>query len=88
MLDVVGPAGSTRLAMLSVVYIVPIESAVLGLEKALAPVFAGKPRDVTEENLQSRARGAQLARRPVQLATEMIVAVDNQHACAALRGAS
>jgi NAD+ synthase len=37
--------------------VVPIESAVLGLEKALAPVFAGKPRDVTEENLQSRTRG-------------------------------
>jgi len=36
---------------------VPIESAVLGLEKALAPVFAGYPRDVTEENLQARARG-------------------------------
>ena len=36
---------------------VPIESAVLGLEKALAPVFAGKLRDVTEENLQSRTRG-------------------------------
>jgi NAD+ synthase len=36
---------------------VPIESAVLGLEKALAPVFAGLPRDVTEENLQARARG-------------------------------
>src|SRR5499425_663563 len=34
-----------------------IESAVLGLEKALAPVFAGQPRDVTEENLQARARG-------------------------------
>ena len=37
--------------------VVPIESAVLGLEKALAPVFAGKLRDVTEENLQSRTRG-------------------------------
>ena len=36
---------------------VPIESAVLGLEKALAPLFAGRPRDVTEENLQARARG-------------------------------
>src|SRR6266540_2743406 len=36
---------------------VPIESAVLGFEKALAPVFAGQPRDVTEENLQARARG-------------------------------
>ena len=37
--------------------VVPIESAVLGLEKALAPVFAGLSRDVTEENLQARARG-------------------------------
>src|SRR6267154_321474 len=36
---------------------VPIESAVLGLEQALAPVFKGLPRDVTEENLQARARG-------------------------------
>jgi NAD+ synthase len=37
--------------------VVPIESAVAGLEAALAPVFAGRPRDVTEENLQARARG-------------------------------
>jgi len=37
--------------------IVPIESAVLGLEHALAPVFEGLKRDVTEENLQARARG-------------------------------
>jgi NAD+ synthase len=37
--------------------VVPIESAVVGLETALAPIFAGKPRDVTEENLQSRTRG-------------------------------
>ncbi len=36
---------------------VPIESAVHGLETALADVFAGMPRDVTEENLQARARG-------------------------------
>ena len=28
-----------------------------GLEAALEPVFAGRPRDITEENLQSRARG-------------------------------
>ena len=35
----------------------PIESAVLGLEQALAPLFEGHPRDVTEENLQSRSRG-------------------------------
>jgi len=38
--------------------LVPIESAVLGLEQALARLFAGRPRDVTEENLQARARGA------------------------------
>src|ERR1043166_9668619 len=37
--------------------VVPIESAVAGLEQALAPVFAGRPRDVTEENLQARVRG-------------------------------
>ena len=37
--------------------ILPIESAVLGLETALSPVFEGRPRDVTEENLQARARG-------------------------------
>ncbi len=36
---------------------VPIESAVRGLETALAGVFAGAPRDVTEENLQARVRG-------------------------------
>jgi NAD+ synthase len=37
--------------------IVLIESAVHGLEAALAGIFAGAPRDVTEENLQARARG-------------------------------
>jgi len=37
--------------------VVPIEPAVLGLEQSLAPVFKGQPRDVTEENLQARARG-------------------------------
>ncbi len=37
--------------------IVPIESAVHGLEAALSGIFAGAPRDVTEENLQARARG-------------------------------
>jgi NAD+ synthase len=36
---------------------VPIESAVNGLEASLAAIFAGAPRDVTEENLQARARG-------------------------------
>src|SRR5262249_51712149 len=37
--------------------IVPAESAVLGLEQSLAPLFAGMRRDVTEEHLQARARG-------------------------------
>ena len=37
--------------------ILPIAQAVEGLEAALAPVFTGLPRDVTEENLQARARG-------------------------------
>jgi NAD+ synthase len=37
--------------------IVPIESAVHGLEAALTGIFEGAPRDVTEENLQARARG-------------------------------
>lgn len=38
----------------------PIDAAVAGLEAALAPLFADAPRDVTEENLQSRTRGALL----------------------------
>jgi len=37
--------------------VIPIEAAVRGIETALADMFAGAPRDVTEENLQSRARG-------------------------------
>jgi NAD+ synthase len=36
---------------------VPIAPAVEGLERALAQLTAGLPRDVTEENLQARARG-------------------------------
>jgi NAD+ synthase len=36
---------------------VPIADAVEGLNKALSPLFAGQPQDVTEENIQSRARG-------------------------------
>jgi NAD+ synthase len=35
----------------------PIAAAVEGFEKALTPIFSGVPRDVTEENLQARARG-------------------------------
>ena len=37
--------------------ILPIASAVEGLEQTLQPLFAGLPRDVAEENLQARARG-------------------------------
>ncbi len=40
--------------------VVPIESAVKGLENTLAEIFSGKARDVTEENLQARARGVVL----------------------------
>ncbi|MFG1347634.1 NAD+ synthase [Xanthobacter autotrophicus DSM 431] len=39
---------------------VPIASGVEGIEAALAPLFEGTQRDVTEENLQSRVRGALL----------------------------
>jgi NAD+ synthase len=38
----------------------PIAPAVEGLEAVLAPLFAGRVRDTTEENLQSRARGTLL----------------------------
>ena len=37
--------------------IVPIAEPVEGVERALTRLFAGKPRDITEENIQSRARG-------------------------------
>jgi NAD+ synthase len=40
--------------------VLPIADAVKGLEVVLAPAFAGRPRDVTEENLQARARGTLL----------------------------
>ena len=35
----------------------PIAEPVEGVERALAPMFAGRARDITEENIQSRARG-------------------------------
>jgi NAD+ synthase len=35
----------------------PIEDVMAGAEAVLAPVFEGRPRDVTEENLQARIRG-------------------------------
>jgi NAD+ synthase len=37
--------------------IVPIAEPVEGVERALARMFAGKARDITEENIQSRVRG-------------------------------
>ncbi|MBP0574034.1 NAD(+) synthase, partial [Mycobacterium tuberculosis] len=37
--------------------VVPIAPAVEGFETLLAPLFEGRQRDLTEENLQSRARG-------------------------------
>ncbi len=40
--------------------VLPIAPAVEGLEQVLAPLFEGRPRDITEENLQSRARGTLL----------------------------
>jgi NAD+ synthase len=40
--------------------IIPIESAVAAMNGTLAPVFAGRAPDATEENLQSRLRGVTL----------------------------
>ena len=37
--------------------IVPIAEPVEGVERALANMFEGRARDITEENIQSRARG-------------------------------
>jgi NAD+ synthase len=36
---------------------IPIAGVVDAVEQALAPLFAGRPRDITEENVQARARG-------------------------------
>src|SRR5262245_6181492 len=40
--------------------VLPIAKAVLGFEEILSDVFAGLPRDITEENLQARTRGTLL----------------------------
>jgi NAD+ synthase/NAD+ synthase (glutamine-hydrolysing) len=40
--------------------VLPIDEIFAGYNHALAPVFAGLPPDITEENLQSRIRGALL----------------------------
>lgn len=48
-------------ARLAVRYdIVPIAPAVEGFREVLAPLFAGRAPDVTEENIQSRVRGTAL----------------------------
>ncbi|MEO8671026.1 MAG: NAD+ synthase [Tahibacter sp.] len=41
-------------------HVLPIEGAFDSLLEALAPVFAGRPADVAEENLQARIRGVLL----------------------------
>ncbi len=38
-------------------HIVPIEPAVAAFGEMLAPIFAGSPKDTTEENVQARCRG-------------------------------
>lgn len=49
---------AAQAARLNVSYtICPIHDAVAGLKSTLAPLFAGSAPDVTEENLQARARG-------------------------------
>jgi NAD+ synthase len=40
--------------------VLPIAAAVNGFEEILSATFAGLPRDITEENLQARARGTLL----------------------------
>ncbi|WP_341989457.1 NAD+ synthase [Azorhizobium sp. AG788] len=55
----------------------PIAPAVEALEGVLAPVFAGRARDVTEENLQSRVRGTLLMSVSNKLGT-MVVTTGNK----------
>jgi NAD+ synthase (glutamine-hydrolysing) len=41
-------------------HVLPIEDAFKAFHETLAPVFAGRPEDITEENLQARCRGVLL----------------------------
>jgi len=41
-------------------HVLPIEAAFEAFRETLAPVFAGRPEDITEENLQARCRGVLL----------------------------
>lgn len=43
-----------------VTHILPISSLMDGVDEALQPCFAGRERDVTEENIQARLRGLML----------------------------
>ncbi|MPZ41374.1 MAG: NAD+ synthase [Rhizobiales bacterium] len=52
-----GDAASVARALRVTYDVVPIEKAVQGFEQTLSPLFKDLPRDVTEENLQARARG-------------------------------
>ena len=45
-----------------------IADAVASCESALGPLFSGRPRDVAEENIQARVRGARLTRDRAQAA--------------------
>jgi NAD+ synthase (glutamine-hydrolysing) len=36
---------------------IPIADTVAAAEQTLGPIFAGRPRDIAEENIQARARG-------------------------------
>ncbi len=40
-----------------VFHTISIADAVAAAEQSLAPIFAGRPRDIAEENIQARARG-------------------------------
>ena len=50
-------AADTAAALGMTLSTVSIEQVVDAFETTLSPEFAGRPRDVTEENLQARARG-------------------------------
>ena len=52
--------------------VVPIKEPVEGFLSALKPMFAGKNRDITEENIQSRARGT------------VLMAISNKFGCMVL----
>ena len=53
--------GEARDGALGIRYeVLPIAAAVNGFEEILSKTFAGLPRDITEENLQARARGTLL----------------------------